>query len=50
MFLDQFATQRQAAELISLSEESSLLPRLHHSSGSAVELSICVITLLHTAP
>ena len=50
MILDKSATQRQAAELVSLSEESSLLPRLHHSSGSTIELLICVITVLRTAP
>ena len=50
MMLDNSATQRQAAELVSLSEESSLLPRLHHRSGSTVELShLCNYSVAHCA-
>lgn len=47
MILDIFATQRQAAELVSWSEELSLLPQT--GSGSTVELLICVITMLRNA-
>ncbi len=47
MILVKFATQRQAAELISSSEDLSLLPQ--PSSGSTVELLICVTTMLHSA-